>query len=165
MTKPMSKPCGKSTKNPASPNCANISSKNITLLLQEAQSHSQAILENEATIISDKLAEELSSKYNVTYKRVDFDLILSGINYYGPYLSSISYNAPETYIGELENIKSFSTLSLNSLSALLNVSIKNNAFELDSLKTNCISVTLLSPVLNFNFTALNTFAIPLFSIV
>ena len=34
-----------------------ISSKNVTLLLKEAQSHSQAILENEATIISDKLAE------------------------------------------------------------------------------------------------------------
>jgi signal transduction histidine kinase len=34
-----------------------ISSKNINLLLNEAQSHSQAILENEARNISDKLAE------------------------------------------------------------------------------------------------------------
>lgn len=34
-----------------------ISSKNISLLLKEAQSHSQTILENEATIIEDKLIE------------------------------------------------------------------------------------------------------------
>ncbi|MGE0050391.1 MAG: hypothetical protein AB7S49_02595, partial [Arcobacter sp.] len=36
---------------------AYISSKNINLLLNEAQSHSQAILENEANFISEKLNE------------------------------------------------------------------------------------------------------------
>ena len=93
--------------------------------------------------LSDKLAEELSSKYNVTYKRVDFDLILSGINYYGPYLSSISYNAPETYIGELENIKSFKFLH-----SILFSEIEKFSLELSGKESECALSDIITCILS-----------------
>ena len=101
-----------------------ISSKNITLLLKEAQSHTQAILENEATIISDKLAEisrmasilqsihqhimEKPKQFGLPNGEPKFDVASNGVFYKTNQVGSSVYYSSYTKITELERQKQFS---------------------------------------------------------
>jgi nitrogen fixation/metabolism regulation signal transduction histidine kinase len=100
---------------------AYISSKNINLLLNEAQSHSQAILENEARNISDKLAEisKIGSMLQFEHQNImsnpqrfglpngkpQFDVAPNGVFYKTNQVGASIYYSVKTKIGEKERAK------------------------------------------------------------
>lgn len=115
-----------------------ISSKNITLLLQEAQSHSQAILENEATIISDKLAEvsRMASILQYTHQNImanpkqfglpngkpQFDVAQNGVFYKTNKIGSSLYYSAKTQITETEKNKAIFTEAMDmSLKSIVDI--------------------------------------------
>lgn len=121
-----------------------ISSKNITLLLKEAQSHSQAILENEATIISDKLAEvsRMASILQYTHQNIMtnpkqfglpngkplFDVAHNGVFYKTNKVGSSLYYSSQTKITEVERNKAIFTEAMDmSLKSIVDINPNINA--------------------------------------
>lgn len=121
-----------------------ISSKNITLLLKEAQSHSQAILENEATIISDKLAEvsRMASILQYTHQNIMtnpkqfglpngkplFDVAPNGVFYKTNKVGSSLYYSSQTKITEVERNKAIFTEAMDmSLKSIVDINPNINA--------------------------------------
>ena len=115
-----------------------ISSKNIQLLLKEAQSHSQAILENEATIISDKLAEvsRMASILQYVHQNIMtnpknfalpngeplFEMAENGVFYKINQIGSSLYYSSETKITEVEKNKAIFTEAMDmSLKSVVDV--------------------------------------------
>ena len=126
-----------------------ISSKNITLLLKEAQSHTQAILENEATIISDKLAEisrmasilqsihqhimEKPKQFGLPNGEPKFDVASNGVFYKTNQVGSSVYYSSYTKITELERQKAIFTEAMDiSLKAIVDVNPNINAAYFNS---------------------------------
>ena len=121
-----------------------ISSKNIALLLKEAQSHSQAILENEATIISDKLAEvsRMASILQYTHQNIMtnpkqfglpngkplFDVAPNGVFYKTNKVGSSLYYSSQTKITEVERNKAIFTEAMDmSLKSIVDINPNINA--------------------------------------
>ena len=121
-----------------------ISSKNVTLLLKEAQSHSQAILENEATIISDKLAEvsRMATILQYVHQNVmtnpqqfglpngkpKFDVAPNGVFYKTNQTGASLYYSSQTKIGEKEINKATFTEAMDmSLKSIVDVNPNINA--------------------------------------
>lgn len=115
-----------------------ISSKNINLLLKEAQSHSQAILKNEATIISDKLAEvsRMASILQFAHQNImsnpehfglpfgepKFDVAPNGVFYKTNHVGSSLYYSSQTKITEVEKNKAIFTEAMDmSLKSVVDV--------------------------------------------
>lgn len=106
-----------------------ISSKNINLLLNEAQSHSQAILENEARNISDKLAEvsKIGSMLQFEHQNImsnpqrfglpngkpQFDVASNGAFYKTNPVGASLYYSAQTKIGEKERAKATFTEAMD----------------------------------------------------
>lgn len=123
---------------------AYISSKNIQLLLKEAQSHSQVILKNEATIISDKLAEvsRMASILQFTHQNImsnpkhfglpfgepKFDVAPNGVFYKTNQVGSSLYYSSQTKITEVEKNKAIFTEAMDmSLKSVVDVNPNINA--------------------------------------
>ena len=121
-----------------------ISSKNIQLLLKEAQSHSQVILKNEATIISDKLAEvsRMASILQFTHQNImsnpkhfglpfgepKFDVAPNGVFYKTNQVGSSLYYSSQTKITEVEKNKAIFTEAMDmSLKSVVDVNPNINA--------------------------------------
>lgn len=121
-----------------------ISSKNINLLLHEAQSHSQAILENEATNISDKLAEisRIASMLQFEHQNIitnpqqfglpngkpNFDVASNGVFYKTNKVGSSLYYSAQTKIGEKERNKAIFTEAMDtSLKSVVDINPNINA--------------------------------------
>ena len=128
---------------------AYISSKNIQLLLKEAQSHSQVILKNEATIISDKLAEvsRMASILQFTHQNImsnpkhfglpfgepKFDVAPNGVFYKTNQVGSSLYYSSQTKITEVEKNKAFFTEAMDmSLKSVVDVNPNINAAYFNS---------------------------------
>ncbi len=126
-----------------------ISSKNIQLLLKEAQSHSQVILKNEATIISDKLAEvsRMASILQFTHQNImsnpkhfglpfgepKFDVAPNGVFYKTNQVGSSLYYSSQTKITEVEKNKAFFTEAMDmSLKSVVDVNPNINAAYFNS---------------------------------
>jgi len=106
-----------------------ISSKNINLLLNEAQSHSQAILENEARNISDKLAEvsKIGSilqfehqnimsnpqRFGLPNGKPQFNIAPNGAFYKTNPVGASLYYSAQTKIGEKERSKASFTEAMD----------------------------------------------------
>ncbi|WP_409199855.1 hypothetical protein [Methanobrevibacter sp. DSM 116169] len=82
--------------------------------------------------MSDKLATELEEEYNITWSKSNFDIILSGINYYGKYLNAMGYQNPNDYTGDIENIRSF-----RFMHTILYSEIEKFSLELSGQEANC----------------------------
>jgi len=126
-----------------------MSSKNITLLLKEAQSHTQAILENEATIISDKLAEisrmalilqsihhhivENPKQFGLPNGEPKFDVAKNGAFYKTNQIGSSVYYSSSTKITEQERQKAIFTEAMDiSLKSIVDVNPNINAAYFNS---------------------------------
>ena len=106
-----------------------ISSKNINLLLNEAQSHSQAILENEARNISDKLAEvsKIASMLQFEHQNImsnpqrfglpngkpQFDVAPNGAYFKTNQMGASLYYSAQTKMGEKEKSKATFTEAMD----------------------------------------------------
>lgn len=123
---------------------AYISSKNVNLLLKEAQSHSQAILENEATIISDKLAEvsrmatilqyvhqsimSNPQQFGLPNGNPQFNVAANGVFYKTNQVGASLYYSAQTKIGEKEKNKATFTEAMDmSLKSVVDVNPNINA--------------------------------------
>ena len=121
-----------------------ISSKNINLLLHEAQSHSQAILENEATNISDKLAEVSRMASMLQYEQQNimahpeqfglpngkpqFDFASNGVFYKTNKIGASLYYSSQTKIGQNEINKATFTEAMDiSLKSVVDFNPNINA--------------------------------------
>lgn len=126
-----------------------MSSKNISLLLKEAQSHTQAILENEATIISDKLAEisrmasilqsihqhivEKPKQFGLPNGEPNFDVASNGAFYKTNHVGSSVYYSSYTKITEVERRKAIFTEAMDiSLKGIVDVNPNINAAYFNS---------------------------------
>ena len=123
-----------------------ISTNNAALLLKEAQSHSKAILENEATIISNKLTEisrtasilqashenimSNFNQYNLSDFNVKFDVASNGVFYKTNQNGASLYYSSKTIITDIERKKATFTEAMDvSLKSVVdNNSIINAAY-------------------------------------
>lgn len=106
-----------------------ISTNNAALLLKEAQSHSKAILENEATIISNKLTEisrtasilqaghenimSNFNQYNLSNFNVKFDVASNGVFYKTNQNGASLYYSSKTIITDFERKKATFTEAMD----------------------------------------------------
>ncbi|MDD2888359.1 MAG: sensor histidine kinase [Aliarcobacter sp.] len=106
-----------------------ISTKNAALLLKEAQSHSKAILENEATIISNKLTEisrtalilqashenimSNFNQYNLSNFDAKFDVASNGVFYKTNKNGASLYYSSKTNITDVERRKATFTEAMD----------------------------------------------------
>ena len=106
-----------------------ISTNNAALLLKEAQSHSKAILENEATIISNKLTEisrtasilqashenimSNFNQYNLSDFNVKFDVASNGVFYKTNQNGASLYYSSKTIITDIERKKATFTEAMD----------------------------------------------------
>lgn len=106
-----------------------ISTNNAALLLKEAQSHSKAILENEATIISNKLTEisrtasilqsghenimSNFNQYNLSNFNVKFDVASNGVFYKTNQNGASLYYSSKTIITDIERKKATFTEAMD----------------------------------------------------
>ena len=106
-----------------------ISTKNAALLLKEAQSHSKAILENEATIISNKLTEisrtalilqashenimSNFNQYNLSNFDAKFDVASNGVFYKTNQNGASLYYSSKTNITDVERRKATFTEAMD----------------------------------------------------